>query len=353
MNHSRSTLAGKPAFGGIVAPLAVIAALLAVLLALTAEQAIASHASCGAIITTDTRLDRDLVGCQGDGLVIGAAGITLDLNGHTVSGTGVGTGIDDSAGHDRVRIINGTVTAFSNGIVLIGASSSRLTDLTVTDNASGGISLVDGSDANRVERNVVSGNRLDGIFLFASDHNTIERNSVTGNDPAGISLVEGSDDNRVQRNTLSQNTIGIAVGVSQRNKIEHNSLPGNAIIGIVLDQSHDNAIGKNSVSGSDLYGILLSASSDNRIFKNTAAANGVDGILVENGSTGTLLKRNTATHNRDDGIDVSDPTAVLISNVADHNGDLGIEAVAGVTDRGANKASGNGNAAQCVNVTCS
>ncbi len=353
MNHSTSTLVGKPALGDIVAPLAVIAALLTAVLAFTAEQAIASHVSCGAIITTDTRLDRDLVGCQGDGLVIGAAGITLDLNGHTVSGTGGGTGIDDSAGHDRVRIINGTVTSFSNGIVLIGASSSRLTGLTVTDNASGGISLVDGSDANRVERNVVSGNRLDGIFLFASDNNMIAQNSVTGNDPAGISLVEGSDDNRVQRNRLSHNTIGIAVGVSQRNKIEHNSLSGNAIIGIVLDQSHDSVIKKNSVSRSELYGILLAASNDNRISKNTAAANGIDGILVENGSTGTELKRNTANHNGDDGIDVSDPTSILTGNVADHNADLGIDAVAGVTDRGANRASANGDPAQCVNVTCS
>lgn len=353
MNDLRFTLADKPAFGGIVAPLAVIAALLTALLALTAKQAIASHVSCGAIITTDTRLDRDLVGCQGDGLVIGAAGITLDLNGHTVSGTGGGTGIDDSAGHDRVRIVNGTVTAFSNGIVLIGATSSRLTDLTVTDNASGGISLVDGSDANRVERNVVSGNRLDGVFLFASDHNTIEQNSVAGNDPAGISLVEGSDDNRVGRNTLSHNTIGIAVGVSERNDIAHNSLSGNAIIGIVLDQAHDNVITKNSVSHSDLYGILLAASNDNRISNNTTAENGIDGILVENGSSGTQLKRNTANHNDDDGIDVSDPTSVLTGNVADHNSDLGIDAVAGVSDRGANKASGNGNPAQCVNVTCS
>ena len=34
------------------------------------------------------------------------------------------------------------------------------------------------------------------------------------------------------------------------------------------------------------------------------------------------------------------------------NGDLGIEAVFGVTDGGGNKAFGNGNPLQCTNITC-
>jgi hypothetical protein len=36
----------------------------------------------------------------------------------------------------------------------------------------------------------------------------------------------------------------------------------------------------------------------------------------------------------------------------DVHGDLGIEAVAGVTDGGGNKVSGNGNPLQCTNVFC-
>jgi hypothetical protein len=35
-----------------------------------------------------------------------------------------------------------------------------------------------------------------------------------------------------------------------------------------------------------------------------------------------------------------------------HNGDLGIEAVAGVADGGGNKARGNGSPAQCTNIAC-
>src|SRR5919107_5165477 len=43
---------------------------------------------CGDTITTDTTLDRDLSDCPSNGIVIGADDITLDLNGHTISGDG-------------------------------------------------------------------------------------------------------------------------------------------------------------------------------------------------------------------------------------------------------------------------
>jgi hypothetical protein len=39
-------------------------------------------------ITRDTTLDSDLLDCRGDGTVIGADNITLDLNGHAIAGLG-------------------------------------------------------------------------------------------------------------------------------------------------------------------------------------------------------------------------------------------------------------------------
>jgi hypothetical protein len=41
---------------------------------------------CGQTLTHSVKLTKDLVNCRGDGLVIGADGITVDLNGHTVDG---------------------------------------------------------------------------------------------------------------------------------------------------------------------------------------------------------------------------------------------------------------------------
>ena len=53
-------------------------------------------------ITKDTKLANNLTNCLGNGIVIGADDITLDLNGHTVDGDGVDQGsdlgIDNTAG---------------------------------------------------------------------------------------------------------------------------------------------------------------------------------------------------------------------------------------------------------------
>jgi hypothetical protein len=77
-----------------------------------------------------------------------------------------------------------------------------------------------------------------------------------------------------------------------------------------------------------------------------------DGILVDSGATGTLLVRNLAIRSGDDGIDVDAPATTVTRNIANHNHDLGIEAVPGVIDGGGNHAAGNGNPAQCINIDC-
>jgi len=65
-------------------------------------------------------------------------------------------------------------------------------------------------------------------------------------------------------------------------------------------------------------------------------SNLANGILVDNGATGTLVVRNRAIGNGDDGIDVDAPATTLTRNIANHNHDLGIEAVPGVIDGGGN-----------------
>jgi hypothetical protein len=77
-----------------------------------------------------------------------------------------------------------------------------------------------------------------------------------------------------------------------------------------------------------------------------------DGVLVDLTAERTLLRHNSARHSHDDGFDVNDPTTKLSRNRADRNGDLGIEAVRGVNDGGGNRARGNGDKRQCVNVKC-
>jgi hypothetical protein len=90
----------------------VFAVALVAVLGLSAGQASANHVQCGDTITQDTRLDSDLMNCPGNGIVIGADNIKLDLKGYLIDGDGAGlsgliSGIrtEDHAGrHDPKRL---------------------------------------------------------------------------------------------------------------------------------------------------------------------------------------------------------------------------------------------------------
>ena len=86
----------------------------------------ADHVSCGQTITADTTLDSDLTKCKGPGITIGADGITLDLNGHTIEGAGKGSGVLNLAGHDGVTIGGGSIRGFAGSIAIVGATDNRM-----------------------------------------------------------------------------------------------------------------------------------------------------------------------------------------------------------------------------------
>ena len=76
--------------------------------------------TCGQVITQSTLLANDLPACMGEGLIIGAPDIVLDLNGHTIrSGVPIELGEEDgllagirNSGHRNVVIRN---TNFGSG----------------------------------------------------------------------------------------------------------------------------------------------------------------------------------------------------------------------------------------------
>ena len=115
---------------------------------------VATSVSCGQTITSSVRLTNDLTDCSGDGLVIGADAITVDLDGHTIDGIGLGAGVRNT-GFDAVAVIGGTVTEFDDGILFAGGHGI-VDAMTLTENQVSGVAIRGGPTGTVVRHTDVS-----------------------------------------------------------------------------------------------------------------------------------------------------------------------------------------------------
>ena len=216
----------------------VAAALVAGALAAPASQA-SAPLHCGATITKSTKLTQDLTNCPGVGIQIGADGITLDLDGHTVAAAAKRNpkahGILN-VGHDRVTIKGGTVQGFgAYGVRLAGVQRNHVVDMKMTANFTG-IGLVE-SSSNLVERSVMSGSRFVGVNLTGGTANRVVHNEIAGSIGAGVLLQTSVGDhgshNRVMDNAIDGNGIQVNPGQVAA-MIARNTITTTAADGIVV-----------------------------------------------------------------------------------------------------------------------
>jgi parallel beta-helix repeat protein len=297
-------------------------ALPALAVTLFVAPAAASDISCGATITVDTTLTGNLR-CPGDGLVVAADGVTLDLAGHTVAGSGTGSGITVTGAN--VTVTNGVVTRFQQGLdVERTGNQAMLTQLTVRKNGTGlevgpGLS---GPTQGTVSGSELTNNDLDGIFLNGTFW-TIEDTTVAHNGGNGI---------RAYPDAFGQTITGSRI--------------------------NDNAG----------HGISLSNQNDNSKVTNTVASrNGGDGIHVDTSTT--QVTGNTTRSNQGTGIWLNEdaglafgPFYLIAGNTSTGNLGYGIRSCIfvdalhtcepGMVDGGGNVARSNQLLPECINVVC-
>jgi Right handed beta helix region len=164
--------------------------------------------TCGQTITVSITLGVNLICGSGNGLNVGANGITINLNGHTLTGNTSGVGVRNGL-FSGVTIENGSVTGWADGI-LVDRPTNKITGVRASQNQTGMVVTGSGStvsgnvifsntgpgitvDANNVKvtANVVRQNGADGIDLFAGTGSFIQTNQVENNTGRGI-LDEGS-----------------------------------------------------------------------------------------------------------------------------------------------------------------
>ena len=209
--------------------------------------------ACGATIVSNTKLGHDLT-CPAGGLVIGADGISLDLNGHTISGAGTGNGIT-VIGRRNVSVVGGTVRNFAAGMLVMNSTGVLLKHNKLLENTDGvdcqtgcaentikenefrnnrarGVMLRGGTMRNEVKENTFAGNRV-GVLLFGAVDTIVKENMMSDSVLAGIRINVLATGNLVMENTASSNPAGIEflvtpTGSARGNSIVENTLAANA-----------------------------------------------------------------------------------------------------------------------------
>jgi parallel beta-helix repeat protein len=204
---------------------------------------------CGAAIVADLKLDHD-VACTGDGLIAGADGIRIDLNGYTLSGSGAGVGIMVTGFHE-ITISGGTIANFATGIRVNTATDIDIKRVEFAGNPEG-IDFQAGSAGNSVKENVFRNSTIRGIMLrtnatdndiknnafindrvgilvFGGVDNTLKDNEVSGSTFAGIRINVIATGNVLKDNTVSSSAAGIEFLVTPAGSAQGNELKGNTL----------------------------------------------------------------------------------------------------------------------------
>lgn len=334
----------RHAYPARLVPLGLIAVLGLAAIVVGGESALAGPLACGDMITADMTLDGDLIDCPNNGIVIGADDITLDLNGHMIDGDGMvvdpcpedeicDVGVLND-GHNGVRITGGTVQEFAFGALVFSARRNVLSNLTMVDHVLSGILLVE------VVRSNVRGS-------------TSSRNA--GPDSGvGITLFE-SHNNRIVGNAFFDNAeLGIHLTLSNHNFVGKNRVRDNPEDGIILQGDGNHIVGNRVVRNSITITIFTNPKRavGNVVRRNYVRRAPRGGIAIDPAVERTVVKRNHVFRAGSHGILIGNPTTKVTRNEARYNDGLGIIAVEGVIDGGGNRASGNGDRRQCVNISC-
>ena len=195
-----------------------------------ADQATAVPASasvsCGEVIKQSVKLTSNL-DCKTDGLIIGADGITVDLNGHTIKGPGVSTSKVGAmlSDKDNVNIIGpGIIENFQAGVLNTGGQDDKISAVTFTENQIGSFNT--GAARTTIEDNLFFSNNL-GVASHSSTDTHLITNLFKSNDLAGATFVNSAT-NEVSFNTIQGSVSGLFFdGQSSDNTVNANNILNN------------------------------------------------------------------------------------------------------------------------------
>ena len=277
---------------------------------------------CGDVITKSVKLNADVVCPDSTPAAVTIAGdhVDLDLAGHSIvngrSEEGQTVALTSAGPVEDFEVRNGAIRA-GDQAVRMQASRSEFEELTVDGHA---LALGVTGDKNDFE-NIVADSSFHTLDL-AGSHLKFEGNTITIHPSEQLGSIHGDD-----------------------NEIEHSSFSdcGSSALEV---QGIDVDIERNSFVGCPVFVV----GTGTEIERNDVTLASDLGIGVHDPQA--RVTRNNASNNSGSGVQLYEPGAYVARNTANDNGEWGINGVLGTIDGGGNRASGNAEPAQCLNVVC-
>lgn len=206
-------------------------------------------------------------------------GITLDGNGHTVSGNSTGSGI--YATGKNITIKNITVIGFYYGVYLSSSVKyGKIDSVTAKDNRNG--IYLNNSHYNSISNNTIISSISYGLGLITSENNTVSDNTIGPGNAYGISQEYSCNYNTFNHNNISSNkNTGVRTNSGSYLTFRDNTISSNAYDGIVMSGGDHHALSGNIMSGNGFGGFNgksnFSISGSNMSTNNIDQSNMVEG----------------------------------------------------------------------------
>ena len=242
----------------------------------------ASALSCGATVHKNVTLKSNLDCSSGGsgGLIVGRDGITVDLNGHSITGAGGLDGYEgiENEGYDNVTIENGTVKGFQDDVFLSNAARNTVKGMDLRNNGLG---------------------FYNGIYSTSGTGNHFTDNHIKYS-RYGIYMDKGGG-NRVLGNVFKDAANGVYTTIETHDNISHNTSKGFSILTYAFNSQHDvSQRYRQDVASGGYIGFYIYDPVKVLVDKATATENGYAGVDVEANKAGGVLVQNSTASNNDE-----------------------------------------------------
>ncbi len=158
-----------------------------------------------------------------------------------------------------------------HGIMLHEESNNNIVENNTVDGNTSGIALWRSSN-NIVRNNTVKNNRHGIRANVSSNNNVIEKNIISGSILYGVYVYDNANSNLIGDNILERNNVAMYVK-SNSNNIQRNLLKNNNIGIYLKDKASANILANNQIKNSLVYGIYTKVETD---FSNILGYNKLD-----------------------------------------------------------------------------